>query len=82
MEKPKYLVLNPVSIAFEVPPEEYKVELYYNQCKENLEYKRVRGYGKIIWQEEAIKTKWKEPLSYYYYDINREKQYVKVLNEL
>ena len=31
MEKPKYLVLNPVSIAFEKPPEEMKVELDLNQ---------------------------------------------------
>lgn len=84
MEKPKYLVLNPVSIAFGEPPEEMKVELYYNQWKETLDYRRVRDYGKKIYQDEAINTDsflHTEPESYYYYDINKVEKHIKVFKE-
>lgn len=84
MENPKYLVLNPVSIAFEEPPEEMKVELYYNQWEQTVDYRRVRDYGKKIYQDEAINTEsflYKEPESYYYYDINKVKKHINVLRE-
>ena len=85
MENPKYLVLNPVSIAFEEPPEEMKVELYYNQWEQTLDYRRVKNYGKKIYQDEAINTDsllYKEPESYYYYDINKVERQVKVIREI
>ena len=84
MENPKYLVLNPVSIAFEKPPEEMKVELYYNQWKDHLDYRRVRGYGKKIYQMEAIDTNsflHTEPESYYYYDTDKVEKSLKVLKD-
>jgi len=84
MEKPKYLVLNPVSIAFEKPPEEMKVELYYNQWKQSLDYRRMRDYGKKIYQNEAINTDsflHTEPESYYYCDINKVEKSIKVMKE-
>tara|TARA_B100001741_G_C16484574_1_gene566599 strand:+ start:632 stop:898 length:267 start_codon:yes stop_codon:yes gene_type:complete len=84
MEKPKYLVLNPVSIAFEEPPEQIKVELYYNQWEQTLDYRRVKDYGKKIYQDEAINTDsflHTEPESYYYYDINKVEKHIKVFKE-
>ena len=84
MEKPKYLVLNPVSVAFEEPPEQIKVELYYNQWEQTLDYRRVKDYGKKIYQDEAINTDsflHTEPESYYYYDINKVEKHIKVFKE-